>query len=676
MHPIKKSHLRHTALLFLFFCCCTGTLVAQNEAVQYKIDSLVYHYYQRCKENVKSPIVLAMSDTLFRMADIKKDQRMQAVAISTKVDYFYYQGTQEDSIIAYVNQVKEFARKTNQPKYYYFIWGKRLIIYYIKQGKINLALFEAEKMLKEAEKEDYKEGIATCYNSLHVIYSMKGMDALTMQFQLKEIEMYEKYQLDNYNISLLYGEASKQYLRKGDPKQALILLQKGEKLAVGDSHKVKIKLRYVEYFIAVNDLESAWEELQESQQAIYNMKDFAPYIKSLYVAEEAYYRETKQYPKTLDIIEKLSQIYKESKEITSYKNLLLIKADTYIALKRKADAADCFKEYIEIEKQLSVENEEITTGEFSTLLNVQQLNAEKNEMTQQAQQKQLHNTQIIIILLVVLLTVALAFFYRENLLNKRLSESKEKLIRKNQTLQQSQEELSRAKELAEQASRMKTAFIQNMSHEIRTPLNSIVGFSQVLTNYFSDNEEAKEFSGIIETNSNILLKLITDVLHLASLDQMNEPMKIAETDINDCCRRSIELTLPLVKEGVLLLFEPPCQKLPARTNSEQLSQVFINLLSNAAKFTNKGRITLSYIVNEAEQTIVFAVSDTGIGITEDQQERVFERFIKLDDFSQGTGLGLSISQMIASSLGGSLVIDATYKEGSRFVLTLPYHPVL
>ena len=122
---------------------------AQKEAEVYNVDSSLYAYYQRCQEHLLEPVVLSMSDTLFRMASGQNDQRMQAVALSTRLDYYYYQANNEDSIIFYTNKVKQFAKEIQQSKYYYFAWANRLILYYLKTGRSNIALYEAEKVLKE-----------------------------------------------------------------------------------------------------------------------------------------------------------------------------------------------------------------------------------------------------------------------------------------------------------------------------------------------------------------------------------------------------------------------------------------------------------------------------------------------------------------------------------------------
>lgn len=123
------------SVLFIILLLSTTTIAQNREMKEYNVDSTLYVYYQQCKANIQSPIVLPMSDTLFTMAQTKSDPRMQAVALSTKLDYYYFKG-QEDSIIAWVERVKKFAQETEQSKYYYFAWGKRLILFLYQKRKI------------------------------------------------------------------------------------------------------------------------------------------------------------------------------------------------------------------------------------------------------------------------------------------------------------------------------------------------------------------------------------------------------------------------------------------------------------------------------------------------------------------------------------------------------------
>ena len=233
------------------------------------------------------------------------------------------------------------------------------------------------------------------------------------------------------------------------------------------------------------------------------------------------------------------------------------------------------------------------------------------------------------------------------------------------------EELKLAKEQAEEASRMKTSFLANMSHEIRTPLNAIVGFSSVITDTSMgiSNEERRSFGDIIQQNSLLLLHLINDILDLSSIESGRLAMQLGKCDIIALCRSVISTTESLHRTSAVFQFEPPVDTLNLHTDEQRLSQVLINLLTNASKFTKEGFIRLSISIDETNNMVLFSVTDTGCGIPADKMEAVFERFEKLNNFAQGTGLGLAISRMIVEKLGGRIWIDTTYKEGARFVFT-------
>lgn len=658
--------------LILFF---TTTAKAQKEAETFNVDSTLYEYYQRCQEYLLEPVVLNMSDTLFRMAGERQDERMQAVAIATQLDYYYFQGTNEDSVIHYTNKVKEFAKATHQPKYYYFAWANRLITYYLKTSRTNIALYEVQNMLKEAQEEDDKTGLSRCYNIMSQIYTIKRFDSMAFEWRLKEIELTEKYKIENYNISQTYAQIANYYINQKKQKEALAAVEKAIATANSSTQQISAKLEFVNYYSKFGDFQAAEKLLKECQAAFEQDKRLESIKKRLYNIECLYYQQTKQYPKALEAAKMQEKEERRLSESILSSSHYRTQGEIYQKMGNMNLAVKYLQMYINTDDSLKIANEQVASSEFATLLNVEKLNAEKKELMLQAQEKELHNktTLIIslIISLIILLGILFIFLYRENFLKRKLKVSEAELKIRNEELMVSREELRKAKDIAEASSRMKTTFIQSMTHEIRTPLNSIVGFSQVLSDHYNNSPETQEYVNIIKSNSNDLLRLVTDVLTLSELDQYEQLPTDAETDLHAICQLASEVAKDNTQKDVEVLFEPERESLLIRSNSERISQVLNNLAHNAAKFTTRGSIRIAYSVLEAEKKIEISVTDTGTGIPKDQQEAVFERFYKMNSFTQGTGLGLPICRSIAEKLGGSLRIDTSYTEGCRMILTLP-----
>lgn len=238
-------------------------------------------------------------------------------------------------------------------------------------------------------------------------------------------------------------------------------------------------------------------------------------------------------------------------------------------------------------------------------------------------------------------------------------------------LEVSGEELLVAKEKAEESNRLKTAFLANMSHEIRTPLNAIVGFSSVLVSDDSSPAEKAQYCDIIQKNSDLLLHLINDILDISRMESGKIKFVWEECDVVELCQTALSTAEYGRKTSALFLFETPVASLVIKTDAQRLKQVLINLLSNAAKFTPSGSIKLAIAIDKQHQQLELSVSDTGCGIPSDKNDRVFERFEKLNEYSQGTGLGLAISRLIVENLGGKIWVDKDYTEGARFVFTHP-----
>ena len=238
-------------------------------------------------------------------------------------------------------------------------------------------------------------------------------------------------------------------------------------------------------------------------------------------------------------------------------------------------------------------------------------------------------------------------------------------------LKETEQKLIIARDKAEELDRLKSAFLANMSHEIRTPLNAIVGFSSLLAETDSRNER-QEYIKIVQENNELLLQLISDILDLSKIEAGTFNFVYTNVDVNETCAEIIKSMSMKVGKGIELIFEEPLPECYLYTDKNRFTQVISNFINNALKFTQQGCITLGY-EQVSHQKIKFYVRDTGMGIPEEKQKSVFERFVKLNTFVQGTGLGLSICKSIVSQMGGEIGVDSTEGIGSCFWFTHPYH---
>ena len=239
-----------------------------------------------------------------------------------------------------------------------------------------------------------------------------------------------------------------------------------------------------------------------------------------------------------------------------------------------------------------------------------------------------------------------------------------------------EDELINARRKAEESDQMKSVFLANMSHEIRTPLNAIVGFSQLIASEDMELEEEErlEFIGLINKNSDQLLKLINDILDLSRIESGHISFAYEMCNMNELMDDVYNTHRLLMPQGVELRKKVPETPAIINTDRIRLTQVLTNFINNATKFTTQGYIEIKYEYSSDNRFILLSVRDTGKGIPTDKIQQVFERFQKLDEFAKGTGLGLAISQSIIKTFKGTIQLESEEGKGSKFTVSLPYEP--
>ena len=252
-----------------------------------------------------------------------------------------------------------------------------------------------------------------------------------------------------------------------------------------------------------------------------------------------------------------------------------------------------------------------------------------------------------------------------NITEEKLLE--EKLHHAEYETRQSELEIQKVRE----ANKLKSAFLANMSHEIRTPLNAIIGFSNILAET-DDKEEKEEFVKIINKNSDLLLHLITDILDFSKIESGVLDYSLSDTSLKDIFHEQFQVHAMKMPEKVSLICDfDALLDIFVHTDPKRVTQVLSNLISNAVKFTEVGSIRFSYRI--VEKYVLVEVIDTGIGISPQHQQAIFDRFVKVNSFKQGTGLGLTICKTIIEALNGTIGVDSRPGEGARFWFTLPYN---
>ncbi len=559
-----------------------------------------------------------------------------------------------DSIILWVKQLEpELKEKQDYTRIFEL---KQLVIEtHIARGNISLALNDARLMYEQAKAINHPIGLALAFRAIGEVYLGSARRTEAIESYKEALLLLEKTpDTENY-ITQTLAKFTIILLNSGKTEEASPYLKELERLC---SKKPDAPINfypvgcYALYYTQKRELDKALTCLQKTK-ALCEQYNYHYYWNSYYYINAKYHLAKKDYPGALAEYDRLLN---QTPVSVSYQYMQLLQERANIlALMGRMEEACLAYEKINIQKDsLDALKYAQQINELHTMYQVDQ-----KEIENQFKQKEITRKSIAGTLLLLLLIVFFIFRFRKE----------------NQRLITSQQELEKTKKQVENSIRTKSLFLSNMSHEIRTPLNALSGFSSILTEESVDNETRQQCNSIIQQNSELLLKLINDVIDLSSLELGQLKFKFKEYDAVTICRNVIDMVEKIKQTNANVQFTTSLESLEIVTDSSRLQQLLINLLINATKFTPQGLIILE-LQKQDEDTAIFSVMDTGCGIPLEKQAKIFNRFEKLNENAQGTGLGLSICQLIIEQMGGKIWIDSEYKEGARFVFTHPLHAAI
>ena len=570
-----------------------------------------------------------------------------------------YNHDQNDSLIAQAPRDMAFHKSIGQWEHYYETW-MHLVNTYTFMGKVNTALREVKQMHDDATQRNDNYGLAlsnyamgNAYNNMGYLPEAVKCYQLSIQF-IRQTNTSETTYNDIYSYYCDALNENRQWKEmKGVTDDWRKLLESMTEYDKGKKTSSS-KVWYSYYYLACAQMHLGLGELDQAEKDIDMAETTAPDSTEFIQMSILYYRaqlwlQRKDYRKALDYN---TRRLEKSLDYEDKSSLVMIReqrAKILNGLGRFEEMAKMYKEVYELTDSMYRKDARTQINELNTLFRV-------NEFDMEKRLNRVRTTAIVTVVIALTLLLLLGYWY---LMNRRLK-------RKN-------EELAIARDKAQESSRMKTEFIKNISHEIRTPLNILSGFSQVMAQ--PDVELPKEIryeaSEKIVENTNRITSLINKLLALSETSSRNRIDRTDTVGINPLCHSAI--TMSRVSDNLFYHFNFTSDfndDEQILTAESYAIQAISQLLDNAMKFTPEGgKIQMN--CSKTDSFVQIIIEDNGCGVPAEKAEDIFKEFVQLDEYQTGTGIGLTLSRNIARGLGGDLILDLSYSQGARFILTLP-----
>ena len=557
-----------------------------------------------------------------------------------------------DSVIVWGQQISPILEKDNKMELSFSI--RQLVVYlYSLRGDIGNAIDEAREMYEKAETIKYDFGMALSSAAIGDAYFCSNMPEEAIASYKEAIRHPATSPENNYYKEMTILKLIQTLILKERTQEAekyRKMLSESKSIHSNQTLQFLTLATDVSYYIQKNELPNAHNCLLQAEQ-IY-LSDKQPYYSTTYNYMQGYNAAIGKHTLALQYYDNILTDIRQKMQSIIYLQIAYIKANLLIEMDHKKEAARLYEE-------ISMITDSVIAPSYAHRINNLRASYEENRMKveNKAEFNRIFLGGIVIGIIVLGVMIYLVIHIVKQ--NKKIAESKIRM------------EQSRLN--AENAMQSKSLFLSNMSHEIRTPLSALSGFSSLLTEQALDEETRRQCGDIIQQNSDLLLKLINDVIDLSNLEIGNMKFNFNYYDAIAICNNVIDTVNKVKQTQAELRFNTSLPSLKLYTDDSRLQQLLINLLINATKFTPQGNITLE-VQQESEDFALFSVTDTGCGIPLEKQSSIFNRFEKLNEGAQGTGLGLSICQLIIERIGGKIWIDPNYTTGCRFYFTHPINP--
>lgn len=687
---LNMDYVRKITLLILIIVLTTpylARLSAQTEVDDTYADSLCTVLKQTESTSDKIVILKELANIYWQQPEevtyIKELIKLSENTDSIQYVYlglnilcrYYYNESKEDSLLYWKNQVDSLAReRSERPEAFYSV-GNLLCKYYLGTQNYELAINEAISLINEAHIQQQDNGLMKANQSLGYVYQIIGRDSDAVE-AYKEGYAYLQKINATANTEMQYiSEMLISYLHENLLDESEQLVKRYHSLYNSEEEKYKargmdfpvpwhhwlIYSYYAELYIKRGNYPKAAAYLDKARISAEKSSDEV--MKCEYFRVSAlYYYTVHNYKAALNAINRVLDV-----EILP--NILKLKINILRADGQKKKAIELFDQLFILNSKISDDAFERQIQQLRSLNDLNDQEKIAYELEHQSQQLSMRQhllvmAMVVSLILIVLLSVVFRYYIHTRKLKNALLTEKNSLV-------ESEKQLRIAKDKAEEANQLKTAFISNISHEVRTPLNAIVGFSQLLADNSFQEAEKRAFSGTIQKNSELLMNLVNDVLDLSRLESGKILLNRKACDIVKCCQEILDSISHNIAPGVKATVTSPVEQYILNTDDYRIKQLLGGLLRNAAKFTSQGEINLAIEIEDAKHQVRFIVTDTGCGIPAEMQYKIFDSFEKLDEFAQGTGLGLPICKKVAELLDGNLFLDSSYTFGAKFVFIHP-----